>query len=228
MLLRRPRLSRLPTPSFLLHRHCRPSLSPKLPRCGRREGYVIHTQFFSWLSMLCSKPRASSSLCTNFDEDKSSSQRPTYVTFLTDVEGDGVYLDRFVNHSKLLGFRTVTPSFGRYGKRLHGEHENKFDGESWNLGRYDEDYFPYDKEIVFLDDNGDCGDHNSMLVYGVSLLQYYVLCRLGARCVTDSSYIVCVTFNHPRGIFGTREGRTFTCCDSFYRFVNDIHTVSIF
>lgn len=169
MLLRRLCLSHLDTQSLSLHRHCRPSLW----RSGRRDGCDTHAQLFSRLSMLLSsKPRAPLSLWTNDDEDKSPSQRPTYVTFLTDVEGDGEYLDRFVNHSKLLGFRTVTPSFGGYGKHRHGEYENKFDGETWNLGRYDEDYFPYDKDIIFLDDDGDSGYHNSMLVYGVSPLQY--------------------------------------------------------
>jgi hypothetical protein len=187
LLLRLLRFSNPPTPSFLLHRYCRPSLWSKLPRSGRRGGCDIHAQLFSRLSMLYSKPRASSSLCTNFDENKSSSQRPTYVTFLTDVEGDGEYLDRFVTHSKLLGFQTVTPSFGRYGKRQYGEHENKFDGETWNLGRYDEDYFPYDKEIVFLDDDGDSGDHNSMLVYGVSQLQF-----VSTRCSVCHSFLLSI------------------------------------
>lgn len=84
------------------------------------------------------------------------------------MEGDGDYFDRFVHHSKVLGFRTREPHFGRYAQnRRHIEQENDDRiGFDWNLGEWVEDYFPYDKEVVFLDE-GD-GDDTSMLVYGVS------------------------------------------------------------
>lgn len=76
------------------------------------------------------------------------------ITFLTDVEGDGKYFDRYVKNSKILDFRSRTPCF---------EH-NKLNTE-WNMGQWDEKYFPYDREVVFLQEDG-------MLVYGVSIIVY--------------------------------------------------------
>ena len=186
------RLSRL-APLFLPRRHQHPPLrwhhvvrgtasdELKLPRSARDSRCAFHMQLFRWRSMSC-KPYASSSLCKD-DEDMSSSQ-PTYITFLTDVEGDGAYLDRFICHSKLLGFRSVTPSFGRYGKRRYGKPGHKCDGETWNLGQYDEKYFPYDKEIVFLDDVDGNGSRNSLLIYGVRLHHSAYFCS-----------IFCIVFN---------------------------------
>jgi len=97
------------------------------------------------------------------------SSSSTYcITFLTDVEGDGAYFDRFINHSKVLGFRPITPSFG--------DSSSSSGRDVWNLGRHDVNYFPYDKEVVFLhhhtddnnnnDDDDDFNSNNSMLVYG--------------------------------------------------------------
>ena len=188
------RLSRFGSSLFLLQRHQHPpfrwhhvvrrgaaSDELKLPRSARDSWRAFHMQLFRGRSM-SSKPYASSSLCKDYD-DMSSSQ-PTYITFLTDVEGDGAYLDRFICHSKLLGFRSVTPSFGRYGKRRYGKPEHKCDGGTWNLGQYDEEYFPYDKEIVFLDDADGSGSRNSLLVYGVSLHHSACVCS-----------IICIVFN---------------------------------
>ena len=80
------------------------------------------------------------------------------------MEGDGAYFDRFVEHSKVLGFRPITPSFGD---------SSRGSSDMWNLGKYDVNYFPYDKEVIFLhhtDDNNDNDDDdfnsNSILVYG--------------------------------------------------------------
>ncbi len=81
----------------------------------------------------------------------SSTSFPSSITFLTDVEGDGHYFDRFIQRSKILGFRTIRPTFGPYNKG------------NWNFGTHDTSYFPYDKEVVFLDDPN---NNNSMLVYG--------------------------------------------------------------
>ncbi|KAL7496190.1 hypothetical protein ACHAWT_004412 [Skeletonema menzelii] len=84
---------------------------------------------------------------------KLSSTFPSSITFLTDVEGDGHYFDRFIHRSKILGFRTTQPTYG------------PFNEGNWNLGTHDPLYFPYDKEVVFLDD-GSIDKSNSMLVYG--------------------------------------------------------------
>ena len=104
----------------------------------------------------------------SFRGDSSQNHRYITITFLTDVEGDGAYFDRFVHHSKVLGFRTREPHFGRYAQnRRHIERgKNDVMELDWNLGEWVEDYFPYDKEVVFLDEGN--GDDTSMLVYGVS------------------------------------------------------------
>lgn len=79
---------------------------------------------------------------------------PSSITFLTDVEGDGHYFDRFITQSKILEFRSIQPTFG------------SCDTANWNLGTHDPEYFPYDKEVVFLDDHGTIDNRNAMLVYG--------------------------------------------------------------
>jgi hypothetical protein len=83
---------------------------------------------------------------------KNNAKFPSSITFLTDVEGDGHYFDRFVHNSKILGFSYINPKFGTYNKG------------GWNFGKHDPEYFPYDKEVVFLDDS--INSNNSMLVYG--------------------------------------------------------------
>lgn len=100
--------------------------------------------------------------------------KPSCITFLTDVEGDGDYFDRFVRHSKVLGFRSRKPSFGNYGPVFKNDVNVK-----WNLGEVDDDYFPYDKEVIFLEDeefttNSKGGEKMTptMLVYGVSLTDF--------------------------------------------------------
>jgi len=41
----------------------------------------------------------------------------------------------------------------------------------WNIGQWDEHYFPYDREVIFLEEDG-------MLVYGVSFYSLPVLLSL--------------------------------------------------
>jgi hypothetical protein len=66
----------------------------------------------------------------------------------------------------VLGFRPITPSFGDSSSSSSSSSSSGSD--VWNLGRHDVNYFPYDKEVVFLhhltDDN--FNSNNSILVYG--------------------------------------------------------------
>lgn len=119
----------------------RAALHQFLPRCfsNRKSCRYIHS---SSISSLQSKNEA-----TTF---------PSSITFLTDVEGDGHYFDRFITQSKILEFRSILPKFGACDNAAN-----------LNLGTHDPEYFPYDKEVVFLDnDNGTLDNSNSMLVYG--------------------------------------------------------------
>lgn len=77
---------------------------------------------------------------------------------MTDVEGDGHYFDRFIRHSKVLGFRSFNPTYVQK------------DNSSSSNSNASSEYFPYSKEVVFLDD-GDCDDerknnNSSALVFG--------------------------------------------------------------
>ena len=101
----------------------------------------------------------------------SSSPSSTLITFLTDVEGDDRYFDRFIQHSKVLKFKSIVPSFGEQKYAADADGKNKW----YNLGKWDEDYFPYDKEVVFIDNDDDMNCNKSMLVYGVSSYTYSYL-----------------------------------------------------
>lgn len=117
-----------------------------------------------------------SNTCPDAADDTSDAHRqqqhqPITITFLTDVEGDGLYFDRFVYHSKVLGFKSRTPSFGRYEQnRNYGNNGTEKALLEWNLGEWDDEYFPYDKEVVFLDE--ELG--TTMLVYGVRKLAFAI------------------------------------------------------
>jgi hypothetical protein len=75
------------------------------------------------------------------------------ISYITDIEGDAMYFDRFVNTSKVLKFESVEPNFCRSSK----------------------DYFPYDKHVVFQDeiiDDDSFGfnvNHLNTLVFGGDL-----------------------------------------------------------
>lgn len=103
---------------------------------------------------------------------------PSSISFLTDVEGDGAYFDRFVRHSRVLAFRSRSPSHGRCARRGHGLDEgggisgNDGNVVDWNVGEWEENYFPYDRDVVFVDEGDECGG-NSMLVYGVSFYFFF-------------------------------------------------------
>ena len=125
-----------------------------------------------------------------------SAQQPGHVniTFLTDVEGDGDYFDRWVKNSKILGFQSRMPCFD-------SSHPVK-----WNLGQCDEGYFPYDRQVVFLEDDG-------MLVYGVSSIQY------------DGLIVNIYLISNPslnRVMSGIKVVRIYTSFANYYRCVNDI------
>lgn len=81
------------------------------------------------------------------------------------MEGDGAYFDRFIEHSKVLGFRPITPSFGNSSSSSSSTNSYSSGGGVWNLGRHDVTYFPYTKEVVFLplhnDDDVDDGDDDN-------------------------------------------------------------------
>jgi hypothetical protein len=89
--------------------------------------------------------RRSSSCNTFLQSHFSNSDDNVVVTYLTDVEGDKAYLDRYVNLSKVLKFQKVTP------RLLHDDDNNNNDESS--------SYFPYDNCMEFSIPNG-------MLVYG--------------------------------------------------------------
>ena len=158
------------------------------------------------LSMACVNKKSTTVKKASFSSIKEGTSmdqqqqklRPHSITFLTDVEGDGDYFDRFVHNSEILGFRMRNPSYGQYGPFHAISDDSSYDNDGaggirnneggmemdqrmnnckWNLGEWDEDYFPYDKEVIFLDDDGDDDDSRnnssndgtcSMLVYGVS------------------------------------------------------------
>ena len=88
--------------------------------------------------------RSGSSSCTSFLKShvSKSDNDNVVVTYLTDVEGDKAYLDRYVNLSKILTFQQVTP-------RLTNNDESKSASS----------FFPYDHCMEFSNPNG-------MLVYG--------------------------------------------------------------
>lgn len=92
----------------------------------------------------------------SFSLPASGQQKQISITFLTDVEGDGSYFDRYIENSKILAFQYRKPCF---------EHSSSVQTR-WNLGQWDERYFPYDREVVFLEEDG-------MLVYGVSFYYWY-------------------------------------------------------
>lgn len=83
---------------------------------------------------------ASASLSTSSTLNRK--RRTRQVSFLTDVEGDAFYFDRFVETSRVLCFEPVNPKFDRPSAQGDGN-----------------GFFPYNKQIAFRTDS-------SMLVYG--------------------------------------------------------------
>ena len=82
----------------------------------------------------------------------SAAPRTKLISYITDIEGDAMYFDRFVNTSKLLKFEPVEPNFCHSSK----------------------EYFPYDKHVVFQDevitDSVGCNvNHLNTLVFGGDL-----------------------------------------------------------
>ena len=125
-------------------------------------------------------------------------QQPSHIniTFLTDVEGDGNYFDRYVRNSKVLGFQSRIPCF------------DSSDRLKCNFGQWDERYFPYDRQVVFLEDDG-------MLVYGVSSIH----CNELIEHIISYSHN---TISLNRVMSGIKVGQIYTSFANFFLCVNDI------
>ena len=87
------------------------------------------------------------------------------ITYLTDVEGDDDYLDRYVQQSRILTWRPTTP---RWNKDTTSANSSSHDfPEEFSSCRY----FPYDHCIDFKDDTGmaiiggDCCDKGGKDLY---------------------------------------------------------------
>ena len=105
----------------------------------------------------------STATTTTSSASSSSSSPKRLISFITDIEGDGMYFDRFVYNSKILDFESVTPTF-------HDENQNN--DAAYN---YHDDYFPYEKRVIFktnsnLNNNNDynnkINNNDSILVCG--------------------------------------------------------------
>ena len=74
--------------------------------------------------------------------------RHRQISFITDVEGDANYFDRFVENSNILEFEYVKPCFDSQPKK---EHDSNID------------FFPYNKRVIFrkLNNNHDQADNNN-------------------------------------------------------------------
>lgn len=75
------------------------------------------------------------------------------ISFITDIEGDASYFDRFVQNSLVLDFEPVQPccTIGIHNNSSAGEDDkntntNDYQGQKSNL-----DFFPYDKHVIFRD-----------------------------------------------------------------------------
>ena len=77
---------------------------------------------------------SSSSSYSIEDDNNRKKKRHRQISFITDIEGDASYFDRFVQNSKVLDFESIKPNFGSCAN----DKENTVN-----------DYFPYDKQVIF-------------------------------------------------------------------------------
>lgn len=85
---------------------------------------------------------------SNYQDDTSSNntnkkKKKRLISFITDIEGDASYFDRFVEKSRILDFEPVEPSLASDGAD---------DSCNYKRGRNNLDFFPYNKQVVFRKD----------------------------------------------------------------------------
>ena len=72
----------------------------------------------------------------------SKKEKSRFISFITDVEGDAGYFDRFVRNSRILDFECVAPT-------IPVAIESNSNSNSNSTDEFSLDYFPYRKRVIF-------------------------------------------------------------------------------